>query len=112
MPIIVVIFIESHLIYTQFVCFLYDLVGCRSLAERMVGSRQQAFSVDPGFTWTNIHWSQLPGPLGLMIYLIGPLLGATSPSNACQTPVWLAGGQGGPNGGHYYDCQLSDKVER
>jgi len=87
---------------------LLNILMTRSLLDRLVGS-QGAYSVDPGFTWTNIHSSQLPGPLGLLIYLVGPLLGATSPANACQTPVWLAGG-GGENGEHYYDCQKSDKV--
>ena len=68
--------------------------------------------MDPGFTWTTIHSSQVPAPIGWLIWMFGPLLGATSPSNACMTPLWLAGGGGtGRSGEHWYDCNPSEKVD-
>jgi hypothetical protein len=48
-----------------------------------------------------------------LIWLVGPFLGATSPRNACFTPLWLAAGAGGQaamSGSHWSDCRPSDEV--
>jgi len=89
---------------------LYNIMMTRSLVTRL-GGMQRAYSVDPGFTWTNIHTSQLPLSIAAQIWLFGPLLGAWSSGVASRTPVWLAGGRGaGPNGQHWYNCRHSTQV--
>jgi len=47
-----------------------------------------------------------------LIWLVGPFLGATSPTNACRTPLWLAGGAAtqAASGSHWSDCRPSDRI--
>ena len=74
------------------------------------------FSVDPGFTHTNIHSSQLDWFRSLLVWVAGPALGAWPASIPARTLVWLAGGgpageETGRSGSHWYDCRISDKVD-
>jgi len=89
---------------------LANIMMMRELAARETGERN-FHSVDPGFTWTDIHTSQLPFLHSWLVWLAGPLLGARSPVQAAATPLWLAQGGGG-RGGHWEDCRPSDKLER
>jgi hypothetical protein len=46
-----------------------------------------------------------------LIWLVGPFLGATSPTNACRTPLWLTGAATqAASGSHWSDCRPSERV--
>lgn len=84
------------------------MLGTRELARRLSSSRPGLafYSVDPGFTWTDLH-------TGWGVWLAGPFLGAAWSTTAARTPVWLAGGGGrlsdGGKGEIWTHCDHGEK---
>lgn len=99
---------RSHSIYAR--SKLANILMTRELEAVEEGERR-FHSVDPGFTWTDIHTSQLPFLHSWVVWVAGPLLGARSPVQAAATPLWLAQGGGG-RGGHWEDCRKCEKVNK
>ena len=54
---------------------LANILMTRELESRESG-HLRFHSVDPGFTWTDIHTSQLPFLHSWIVWVAGPLLGA------------------------------------
>ena len=90
---------------------LFNIMMTRELAVRSAESRPGVsfYSVDPGFTWTNLHSSLLHPATTWGVWLAGPVLGAALASTAASTPVWLAGGgaMGNWSGEHWTHCAMS-----
>ena len=59
-----------------------------------------------------LYYYQVDWLTGWLFWLVGPFFGATSPSNACHTPLWLAGGggEGAESGSNWSDCRPSERV--
>jgi len=99
---------RPHTIYAR--SKLANILMTRELEARESG-QVRFHSVDPGFTWTDIHTSQLPFLHSWLVWVAGPLLGARSPVQAAATPLWLAQGGGG-RGGHWEDCRKCEKINK
>jgi len=94
---------------------LLNIMMARTLAEKM-SIRQSSFSLDPGFTWTNLYHNN-KSPSAWLVWLLGPLFGANAAANSCRTAFWLAaaafsgpGGNTVTSGQHYRNCAVSTKV--
>ena len=68
---------RAHQLYAR--SKLGNIMMTRELQRREGEGRRRFHSVDPGFTWTDIHTSQLPWLSSWVVWLAGPLLGARSP---------------------------------
>jgi NAD(P)-dependent dehydrogenase (short-subunit alcohol dehydrogenase family) len=67
---------RAHSLYAR--SKLANILMTRELEAREAGNRR-FHSVDPGFTWTDIHSFQLPALSSWLVWVAGPLLGARSP---------------------------------
>eukprot|EP00090_Calanus_glacialis_P022980 TRINITY_DN35374_c0_g1_i1.p1 TRINITY_DN35374_c0_g1~~TRINITY_DN35374_c0_g1_i1.p1 ORF type:complete len:317 (-),score=88.16 TRINITY_DN35374_c0_g1_i1:30-980(-) len=90
---------------------LLSMLMMRELASTMVSTMPGLafYSVDPGFTWTDLH-------TGWGFWLAGPVIGAARASTAASTLVWLAGGGGRTEnegkGELWKNCRVCETEER